>query len=376
MTAPVIRLCPLCRSDSGIRLLRREAMPAISNRLYATRDAARAAPTGELDLVACAACGFTYNRRFDPAVTDYDDGYENDQAGSPGFADYLDDVRDRLLAGQADRVLEIGCGQGRLLESLVEQGAGSQGAIGYDTAWRPRPLPAQMRVECAAFDAPPPGERFDLIYARHVLEHVATPVTLLRAMAQALAPGGRVCLEVPSLDWILAQGQMQDFFYEHCNYFTAASLAAICAEAGLGQARIEARFGGQYLWVEAEAGAAPEPAPPIPAPPILDEAFFPLWRQRLEGLREAGPVALWGAAAKGVTFATLADPAATRLACLIDINPLKQARYVPCSGHPVVAPDAAAELGVRSIIVMNPNYRAEIAAMAETAGLQVQLLAC
>jgi hypothetical protein len=33
-------------------------------------------------------------------------------------------------------------------------------------------------------------------------------------------------------------------------------------------------------------------------------------------------------------------------------------------------------LGIRSIIVMNPNYRDEIATMAEAAGLQAQLLAC
>ena len=373
---PVARSCPLCRSDCGIPLLRREAVPTISNRLYESRAAARAAPVGELDLVACAACGFTYNRRFDPALAAYDDGYENDQAGSPGFADYLEDVRDRLLAGRADWVLEIGCGQGWLLESLVERGAGRRAAIGYDAAWRPRPLPPRMRIERAAFDMAVPGEGFDLIYARHVIEHVATPVTLLRAMAGALAPGGRVCLEVPSLDWILAQGQMQDFFYEHCNYFTAASLAATCTEAGLGLSRVEARFGGQYLWAEAEARSAPGRADPVLLPPVLDTAFFLRWQQRLDGLREAGPVALWGAAAKGVTFAAAADPEATRIACLIDINPLKQARYIPCSGHKVLAPDGAAALGVRSIIVMNPNYREEIAAMAETAGLHAQLLAC
>ena len=233
-----------------------------------------------------------------------------------------------------------------------------------------------MRVERAAFDAASPGTGFDLIYARHVIEHVATPVALLRAMAQALAPGGRVCLEVPSLDWILAQGQMQDFFYEHCNYFPAASLAAACAEAGLGLSRVEAQFGGQYLWAEAEAGLASGPADPVPAPPFLDTAFFPLWQQRIDALREIGLVALWGAAAKGVTFATAADPGATRIACLIDINPLKQARFVPCSGHKVLAPHEAAVLGVRSIVVMNPNYHDEIATMAETAGLQAQLLAC
>jgi SAM-dependent methyltransferase len=369
--------CPLCGAARSLPLLRRDAMPVLSNRFYATRAAARAAPIGVLELVACAACDFVHNRCFDPALAVYDPAYENAQAQSPGFAEHLIGIRASLLAGRAERILEIGCGQGRFLESLVEQGAGRGAAIGYDKAFRPRPLPSGMRVEPDDFDPAAPGcaGAFDLVYARHVIEHVAAPVALLTDMAQALAPGGRVCLETPSLDWILARGQMQDLFYEHCNYFTAATLAAACAAAGLGQCRVETRFGGQYLWAEAEAGPAADRSVPA-TPPVLDPDFFPRWRHRLDALRAAGPVALWGAAAKGVTFATETDPAAERIACLIDINPLKQGLYIPRSGHQALAPAVAAGLGIRSIIVMNPNYRDEIAVMAETAGLRAPLLMC
>jgi SAM-dependent methyltransferase len=370
------RACPLCRSERHATLLDRPAVPILVNRLYAARETARAAPTGRLDLVACAGCGFVFNRGFDPALVTYEQGYENDQTKSSRFTQHLGHISTRLaglLAHGPARVLEIGCGQGDLLETLWMQGAGRIEAVGYDPAWRPHALPAGLRIEPRPFRAGSEPGRFDVVYARHALEHVADPVALLAAMAASLAPAGRLCLEVPDLAWSLAQRQRQDFFYEHCNYFTASSLAASCRRAGLGLARIEAVFGGQYLWAEATANGAV--AQPTPSPDI-DAACFPHWRRPRAELPDDGAVALWGAGAKGVTFATETDPDATRIACLIDINPNKQRYFTPCSAHPVVAPEAARDLGVATIIVMNPNYLDEISRAAASAGLRARLLPC
>jgi hypothetical protein len=45
---------------------------------------------------------------------------------------------------------------------------------------------------------------------------------------------------------------------------------------------------------------------------------------------------------------------------LIDINPLKQNRFVPLTAHPVVDWPTALAAGVSTIITTNPNYSAEI----------------
>ena len=86
------------------------------------------------------------------------------------------------------------------------------------------------------------------------------------------------------------------------------------------------------------------------------------WVRLLDDLRGHGPVAVWGAGAKGVTFAHLADPDARRVAAVVDVNPAKQGRFLPGTGHPIIAPVRAVELGVTSVLVLNPNYAAEVAA--------------
>src|ERR1700735_1487304 len=232
-------VCPLCRSRQCVELIDRPDVPVLLNRSYPTRSAARAAPCGHLRVVFCTGCGFAFNSRFDPALVVYDGQYENNQAGSAYFVQHLAEVRGRLLrmlGGANARVLEIGCGQGEMIESLAELGAGRIEAIGCDTAWRPRQLRPGLRIDSAKFDAAAMRETgaFDLVYSRPVIEHADDPVALLRAMASVLGGSGCVCIETPALEWILANNQRQDFFYEHCNYFTAPSLIEACRRGGLG----------------------------------------------------------------------------------------------------------------------------------------------
>lgn len=57
------------------------------------------------------------------------------------------------------------------------------------------------------------------------------------------------------------------------------------------------------------------------------------------------------------------DPEGSLIECLIDLNPHKQGAFVPLSGHPIVEPATAVSRGVRTAIVMNPNYVEEIQRM-------------
>src|SRR5205085_12185192 len=86
-----------------------------------------------------------------------------------------------------------------------------------------------------------------------VIEHVPSPVELVRDIRRALvnSPRAKVFLETPCVEWILRNRVIWDFFYEHCSYFTAASLATAVEMAGFKVESVEHIFNGQYLWLEA-----------------------------------------------------------------------------------------------------------------------------
>ena len=120
------RACGLPRTRPLVALA---DLPVHCNLLYPTREAALAAPLGDLELSFCDACGHVGNAAFDAALTAYDGDYEASLAGSALFRDYVDDqieglVRRHDLSGR--RILEIGCGQGDFLGALCRR-AGASG---------------------------------------------------------------------------------------------------------------------------------------------------------------------------------------------------------------------------------------------------------
>ena len=115
--------------------------------------------------------------------------------------------------------------------------------------------------------------------------------------------------------------------------------------------------------------------------PALAEAFAQSearqrerWAETVRSLARDGRVALWGAGAKGATFANLVDPEAAWIDCIVDLNPAKQGKFVRGSGHPIVSPGELAQRGVRNAILMNPNYREENTGLLRESGIQTALV--
>jgi hypothetical protein len=172
---------------------------------------------------------------------------------------------------------------------------------------------------------------------------------------------------------------MQDFFYEHCSLFTAQSLALAFTKAGFVNARVQHVFGGQYLWARATtAGAASNERPPAHEPAeLLNDAvqdFVGHWRGIATSAAVRGPLAIWGAGAKGVRFAMMIDPEGTVIDHVIDVNPRKQGKFLPGTGLPVLSPRQSAARAPATIIVMNPNYLEESVAMASDVGLRAEMM--
>jgi len=94
------------------------------------------------------------------------------------------------------RLLDIGCGGGLLSEPMARLGAA---VVGADAAGGNIPV-ARLHAEqsgltidyrhCAAEDLAAAGERFDVVLAMEIIEHVADPQGFTNTCAELLAPGG------------------------------------------------------------------------------------------------------------------------------------------------------------------------------------------
>jgi 2-polyprenyl-3-methyl-5-hydroxy-6-metoxy-1,4-benzoquinol methylase len=382
-------ICPVCGLNSSGDFLFREQVPVHQNLLMRDQAAAIDIPRGDLALAACNDCGFIFNRAFDQRKIMYGEDYENTQACSPSFNEYLDGLVTHMIVEQNVRdchVVEVGCGNGLFLRKLVAyDGAGNRGH-GFDPSYRgaESELDGRLKFSTRYYDSECADVPADVIVCRHVIEHVPHPIRMLDDIKKALAraPKARIFFETPCVEWILGNLVVWDFFYEHCSYFSAASLATAFQAAGFDVQSVEHVFEGQYLWLEA---TLPKTTPFInrrPGTLVAQAQRFARsetklkedWGRKIGALAEKGKVALWGAGAKGVTFANLIDGSRQLLDCVVDLNPLKQGHYVPGTGHPIVGYQALTARGVSTAILMNPNYREENLAFLRADQAEVRLI--
>jgi 2-polyprenyl-3-methyl-5-hydroxy-6-metoxy-1,4-benzoquinol methylase len=130
------------------------------------------------------------------------------------------------------RILEIGCGRGDMLAALKDLGFADLTGVDLSPAdleqARQRGVAAELHcMDAATFLSDQRGV-FDVIIAKAILEHQekAAVLPLLQAMHDGLRPGGRVVIEVPNMDWVMAAHErFMDFTHEVG--FTRESLAQV-----------------------------------------------------------------------------------------------------------------------------------------------------
>jgi SAM-dependent methyltransferase len=383
------RVCPICGGSDVYEFLRRNAVPVHQNLVRTSVQDALQVTRGDLALTICPGCGFVFNNAFDMGKLEYSEDYDNTQSHSPFFMDYMADLAKHLLDEERvnnNRIIEIGCGKGIFLRMLVGDSARGNSGIGFDPSYvgPESDLGERLSFNRCFYDEGCSNIQADVVVCRHVIEHIPQPLELLRTIRLALnnvhAP--RIYFETPSVAWILRNQVIWDFFYEHCSLFTVASLRTAFERTGFVVEKVHHVFGGQYLWLEAtlsnksgniytDAGDIPELCRRFA---IAEEQLQIKWRTTIMQLAAVGKVAVWGAGAKGTTFVNLIDPERNLIDCVVDLNPKKQGKFVPGTGHPIVGVETLATLGVRSAILMNPNYRRENEGLLVEAGIAIQLI--
>ncbi|MDH3203022.1 MAG: methyltransferase domain-containing protein [Myxococcales bacterium] len=112
-----------------------------------------------------------------------------------------------LQLGGGERILDVGSGLGQLSLAMAQAAGPAGSVLGIErsdeqlSVARARVGTAEVRVEFRRGDALDPPltadewGSFDVAHARFVLEHVENPIVVVRALARAVRPGGRIILE-------------------------------------------------------------------------------------------------------------------------------------------------------------------------------------
>ncbi len=153
------------------------------------------------------------------------------------------------LVGRHKRVLEIGCGPGSITKLLAQQGQCSVTGLELDPEAIKKVTPycaAVMQADLNSSDWPhllDGGERFDVVVAADVLEHLYDPWTSLQQMVPFIRPDGFMVVSLPNAGHAAVASCLinGDFEYHdwglldrtHIRFFCLKNIEDLFARAGL-----------------------------------------------------------------------------------------------------------------------------------------------
>lgn len=349
---------------------------------------------GEIQLVYCEHCEFVYNRAFQPELIDYDSSYEETQGYSPTFTEFLNKMAANLvhqLDLKGKKILEIGCGKGQFLETMIQAGAGQ--AVGFDPVFVEGRLDPEIQdhiqIYKSFYSENNRGLVIDFVACRHTLEHIPQTLKFIQMVRSNL--GEQKCpffIEVPNLDAILQHQRFWDIYYEHCSYFNESSLQGLLERSGFLPAKLWTDYEDQYLLAignpmapETSRGAEENQKAGSTTWEKIQiftqklQAQMESWQERLaEWEKQDKKIALWGTGSKAVSFlANLNYPTCIRQ--VVDINPHKRGKYMPKFAYSILVPDDLKKDPPDVVIVMNEIYLQEIKGMLQNIGIFPQVLA-
>jgi ubiquinone/menaquinone biosynthesis C-methylase UbiE len=160
----------------------------------------------------------------------------------PEYALRRDFLLEHVAAG--DRVLDVGCGEGRFASELLRAGAS---VLGVDVAEEPlrrareRDRALDLRLVDADESWPIEDASFDAVWAGETIEHVLDTAGWLSEVRRVLRPGGRLLLSTPAhgrlrvLGLALSRRAFEAHFdprADHLRFYTRAGLTRLLGEFG------------------------------------------------------------------------------------------------------------------------------------------------
>jgi len=381
-------VCPSCRGLGAEAICSIDATPVMVTTAFETAAEARATARGDIDLAACKGCGFVFNRVFDQKLATTGAYYESTQSASPHFSAFARDLATTWVERyglKGSRVIEVGCGQGHFMTELVNAGAGS--VLGIDPLADEKHIPEAYRskidLDATELASSHIAAEADALFCRHSIEHVGRVADFLELVAAwaAAHPGAPVLFEAPASERIFKEGAFWDVFYEHCCYFTEATLATAFRTADMDVLRTDLVYGGQYLLLDAKAGSDQNATAAVEADNVRSEletvADFGAkmrksiahTRERLNAFAAAGdPAVIWQGAAKTVSLlAAIGDD--IEIDCAVDLNTSRHNLFLPPRGLEIVSPESLRDRKPAHVVLMNEVYLKEVRKILDDLGL-------
>jgi hypothetical protein len=220
-----------------------------------------------------------------------------------------------------------------------------------------------------------------LMLGNNVLAHVPDINDFVKGFSLLVAEDGLITFEFPHLVNLIKNNQFDTIYHEHYSYLSVTSILPIFEKHGLKVIDVEklATHGGSIRVYVAKTESNWKVEDSVTKVLIEEQEFDPrnklIWESlqdralqtkiklmaELVKCKQGGiSVAAYGAAAKGNTLLNYSGIDSDLIQYVIDLNPHKQGKYLPCSRIPILGADELIENAPDVLLVLPWNLADEI----------------
>ena len=311
----------------------------------------------DLHIYQCRDCGLVQHDLAPVA-------YHRDVIRAIAFSQEMAEYRLGQLSGWINRceltdkrVLEIGCGKGEYLELLAR--AGAQNCSGLENSpssvafAQGRGLDVRLGYLGLDLINPWPFE-FDAFAIFSFMEHWPDLRGSLRALRGLLKEGAYGLVEVPSFDFVLANGLYSEFTVDHIFYFDQTSLRTVLEMCGFEVIEISSVWHDYILSAQVRKRRT------------LNTEGFRLKQERIVrelnafiDRFESNEVVVWGAGHQALAVMSLAQIQG-RISHVVDSASFKQNKYTPGTRLLIQSPESLRADCPKAVVIMAAAYSEEV----------------
>lgn len=220
----------------------------------------------------------------------------------------------------------------------------------------------------------------DIITGTNIITHVEDPISFLDNCKKLLKPNGSIVLEFYNFEYMLSNVAFDQIYHEHVSYFNFTTFREMIKRVGLLVYKVEtiksqggslrvflgtdkrAKTDNSVRRVLREEGGLHKIKSRFLSFPdkVLgrkEEILNLIEKELTKGIKIAG----YGASAKATVLLNYLNISSDKVMAIADRNPIKQGKFLPGVGIPVITPEELVDINPDLVIIFSWNIRSEIA---------------
>lgn len=373
-----IKCCPICESSDHREIITKNASLS-SALLY--ESAKNVGETVQVCITQCNSCGHIFNKAYNEinAVSIYENSvYRLKQSKSGSMAASTDELYTIFQEKYSKNTgfkncLEIGAGSNDFSNLISDLFYSVYSIDPSFSSHSPHPAAKNQKIIEAFFNLETQkkyfsDKSFDVIIARHVIEHVLDPKEFIKTALCCLKKNGVLYVEIPNSSTSWTNNNFLDIFNDHVHYFSINTFVNLCIQLKLNVQKIVHFFDNQHI------GFFLMRQTDVLQSVIENEQKF---LNKLKSYEEKGySYAIWGLGAQGVALVDLiADAQIMRPSYLFDSDSKKIGLFTGRKDFPSIeAPNNQAIDNLNVIVITASLHSREIKKYIENLGFAGEVI--